>query len=568
MKTISTNTVAYVLMVLLLGLESAYGQIRLGPPASGGALDGSSSLEVKSGPYPSGSPYRGLLSPVVSTTQRDQIQSPAKGLLIFNTSTNQIEVNTGSPTAPVWSAGGSANSGANAWNLNGNPNLTSSSYLGTPTTPGQVIPINFKINNGRAGYIDAVKFNLAFGALTLNEASTGQGNTALGGFTLQAMNTNASFNTAVGYRAMFANLTGFANVASGSFTLEHNTTGHDNTAMGNGALRENTGGNYNTAIGTGALVDNTTGFENVSIGGASLRYNNTGYSNVAVGQDALTYNTNGANNVAVGSSALYNSASNDNVAVGTLVMFNNTTGRSNTALGVLAGQNNTVGGYNVFLGINAGVNNAGLSSNNTYVGVNAGVSSSAVTTNNSSSLGYEARVNADNQIQLGNINITSLRCKVQLTVTSDKRIKENVQSNVPGLNFITKLNPVTYNINKLKEAQLIGYTSDDIQEDRSLHTGFLAQDVETAAKSVGYDFEGIHTEKGGTAAEGGKYYTLGYSLFVVPLVQAVKDLNSEVETLKAKLQKQESDYNQLAAQVKQMQALLGVKTESTSKAGN
>uniref|UniRef100_UPI003B3AD17F tail fiber domain-containing protein n=1 Tax=Spirosoma sp. TaxID=1899569 RepID=UPI003B3AD17F len=157
--------------------------------------------------------------------------------------------------------------------------------------------------------------------------------------------------------------------------------------------------------------------------------------------------------------------------------------------------------------------------------------------------------------------ITSLRCNVQtISALSDRRIKENIKSNVPGLRFITKLTPVTYHINKVKEAKLVGYSLANVKEDPTLHSGFIAQEVEQAAKAAGYDFEGVRRE------EDGKYYTLGYTLFVVPLVQSVKELNAEVEELKAKLQESTTAYNQLSDQVKRLQDLLGVpKAEMSAK---
>jgi hypothetical protein len=63
------------------------------------------------------------------------------------------------------------------------------------------------------------------------------------------------------------------------------------------------------------------------------------------------------------------------------------------------------------------------------------------------------------------------------------------------------------------------------------HSGFLAQDVEKAAKRIGYDFDGVLTPE--KNAE--KYYSLSYSQFVVPLVKAVQELNAENNMLKKRL---------------------------------
>ncbi|GAB3897261.1 tail fiber domain-containing protein [Spirosoma agri] len=556
---------------LLVVATGATAQIRVGSPS--GTVDGSASLDVRSGPYSSGSPYRGLLAPTVTTSQRDQIQNPSTGLIIFNSSTNQIEVNTGTSSSPVWTAGGASTAGGNSWNLNGNAGTTNGNFLGTTSN----VPFYFRVNNQNSGRIDQLLNNVALGYLAYSSSATGTGNTAIGTLALanttsgsyntamglQALqnnttgtgntglgtvallaNTTGQNNTASGYKALFTNTSGQGNTALGSVALQDNTTGNNNTGLGTVALQSNTTGANNTAAGAGALQKNTTGYENTAIGSNSQAANTSGYSNIAVGTDALSSNTIGNDNTAFGGSALLSSTTgNGNMASGNLALRLNTTGNSNTAVGTIGLQNNTTGNLNSSLGFNAG--------------------SSVGNLNNSTAIGANAITNASNQIVLGDNSITSLRCNVQtISSLSDKRIKEDVQKNVPGLTFITKLTPVTYHVNKFKEAKLIGYSSNLVKEDRTLHSGFLAQDVEKAAKEVGYNFEGVRQE------EGGRYYTLGYTLFVIPLVQAVKELNTEIETLKAKVQANETAYALLADQVKQMQQTLGVsKVDVSTKMG-
>ena len=45
---------------------------------------------------------KGLLPPRMTTEQRDAISAPAKGLILFNTTENRIQINQGEPDAPVW----------------------------------------------------------------------------------------------------------------------------------------------------------------------------------------------------------------------------------------------------------------------------------------------------------------------------------------------------------------------------------------------------------------------------------------------------------------------------------
>jgi hypothetical protein len=57
--------------------------------------------------------------------------------------------------------------------------------------------------------------------------------------------------------------------------------------------------------------------------------------------------------------------------------------------------------------------------------------------------------------------------------------------------------------------------------------GFVAQDVEKAAKEIGYDFSGVDKAKSET-----DLYGLRYSEFVVPMVKAIQEQQAQIELLK------------------------------------
>ena len=134
---------------------------------------------------------------------------------------------------------------------------------------------------------------------------------------------------------------------------------------------------------------------------------------------------------------------------------------------------------------------------------------------------------------------------------SDGRVKKNIKANVPGLTFINKLKPVTFNLNldaadKIaqrplvtdKDGKAVAVSQKEI-EDRSskqqiIYTGFIAQDVEKAARSLNYDFSGIDTPKNDK-----DLYALRYAEFVVPLTKAVQELSKENNDLKSRLDKLE-----------------------------
>ena len=47
---------------------------------------------------------QGILLPRLSSTQRNAILNPSRGLLIYNTTLNLLEVNFGLPSSPIWSS--------------------------------------------------------------------------------------------------------------------------------------------------------------------------------------------------------------------------------------------------------------------------------------------------------------------------------------------------------------------------------------------------------------------------------------------------------------------------------
>ena len=153
-----------------------------------------------------------------------------------------------------------------------------------------------------------------------------------------------------------------------------------------------------------------------------------------------------------------------------------------------------------------------------------------------------------NSVELGNTSVQHIYGEVLETTYSDGRIKDDIRADVPGLDFITKLRPVTYNINVHRQNDIMyagKQTGKDWPEKYDLEktrmTGFIAQEVEQAAQQSGYDFSGVDKPAN---AEG--LYGLRYAEFVMPLVKAVQELNE-----KNNIQQQELD-----ALIKQNEYLL------------
>lgn len=333
---------------------------------------------------------------------------------------------------------------------------------------------------------------------------------AKGQIYLQSSATDGSITiTPRGLKGSTNSSTDNANLALGSFALFSNTTGNYNTATGFNTLYNNLTGDYNTAYGSEALYNNTVGSNNISIGYSTLNANTIGYSNSAIGSYSLYTNIDGNLNSTNGYYTLYNNQSGaSNTANGAYCMLSNTTGNGNTANGVFALNANTIGASNTAHGASTG---SGIVEGNfnTFLGASADATGDF---SNSTAIGANAKVDASNKVRIGDDAVTVIEGQVAFTIPSDRRLKENILPNTRlGLNFITRLQPVNYN-----------YISD---KTKVRHDGFIAQEVEQVMKDLNLPFSGLKKTADGT-------YSLAYSDFVMPLVNAVKEQQQQINDLK------------------------------------
>lgn len=180
---------------------------------------------------------------------------------------------------------------------------------------------------------------------------------------------------------------------------------------------------------------------------------------------------------------------------------------------------------------------------------------------NTTALGVGAKVYSSDSwtIQLGSsVSLSALRCKVNLTVTSDERDKTDINNITEALRFIDKLNPITF-VNNDRE----NYISDADRKsenfrkygmceyDRIAHAtgtkkgerrrcGLLAQEVIAAMQEVyGTDNyanivnDNFHDLKEKPSDVENKY-TLAYANLVPFLIGAIKELNAKIKELEGK----------------------------------
>lgn len=163
---------------------------------------------------------------------------------------------------------------------------------------------------------------------------------------------------------------------------------------------------------------------------------------------------------------------------------------------------------------------------------------------NSIAIGYGARLNGDNEIQIGGQNQT-LYAPTIVNIRSDGRDKTDIKPMENGLEFVMKLKPVTgyYDrrdsyVDELfkdlpaeeREAKVREWWANPIKDgshkENRLKHWFIAQDV--AALESEYGQLPMVNLKNDT-------YTLEYATFIPVMVKAIQELSAQVEELKSEL---------------------------------
>ena len=112
--------------------------------------------------------------------------------------------------------------------------------------------------------------------------------------------------------------------------------------------------------------------------------------------------------------------------------------------------------------------------------------------------------------------------------------KTNIQENVSGLDFIMKLKPVTYNVRPTELHKIWGtpdslYNNIDFSAAENMtNIGFIAQDVELAAKESSFNFPGLDVPKNDKEA-----YALRYTDFIMPIIKAMQEQQVYIEKQEA-----------------------------------
>jgi len=246
----------------------------------------------------------------------------------------------------------------------------------------------------------------------------------------------------------------------------------------------------------------------------------------AIGYESAR-NINGRENTVLGYQALKGNGSSlaawRNVAIGYKAMTVITTGDNNIAVGLNAGDSITTG------------------SNNTFIGDSA---DGAATGDNQIACGNGAVASGSNVGIWGNASVATNNITVDWTVTSDERIKENIEDASLGLDFINALKPKTYTKKHpadwdeaiLEDRFKEGGSEYDEEKGEpikgefdtdKIHNGLIAQDLKVAMDSLGVDFSGWNEDSNGKQG-------IQYAALVMPLIKAVQELSAKVKELENK----------------------------------
>ena len=509
----------------------------------------------------------GIVIPSLTTTERNTISAPEDGHIIYNETTDQVEIRQNGSWVSL-SSGSPA-----GWKIEDLLDQNTGVYA----VDGVSDYVQLAVEGNASIY---VRRN-AHGDLRLDFSNaTGVTNTFVGNSAGLDNDpaSGATSNTFLGYNAGRFNTEGHSNTLIGRAAGYENTTGIDNTIVGRSAGFQNKGGSRNTFIGRRSGYDsnendnpsNDNTYVGHRSGTASNSSNNTfvgsfagehngsfNNSNVFMGYESGRNPVSGtaSYNVAIGN------ASGQYITKGNNVMIGHEAGQNvdqemgggintqdNVIIGYQAGKKNTFC-CNTYLGKQSGTNNKG--SGNVFIGNNSGgtlttTSNKLYIDNSSTSTPLIYGDFSTNRVGINNndpdyaldvsgvVNATTVACN-GTSVCSDYRLKKNFEKLSDVLSLIMQLDGY-YHDWRVNEFEDFGFT------DRR-QIGFVAQEVKSVFPEL------IEERKDG-------YLMVDYSKMTAVLVQAIKEQQFIIENQQKMFEKLNKESQGMDDRMKELEARL------------
>ncbi len=325
-----------LLFIIVCTIQNSTAQIGIGTNIP----DPSSILDISSSD-------KGILITRMTEEDRDAIFEPAKGLLLYNLTTDFIQVNIGTPSSPVW---------VNVTGITGpmGPNATGPIAFG-------LLCIATGVNSTAIGgtYNNALNLNSTTTGGTYNNAS-GINAATLGGATINAVGDNS---------------VGIGGASNVSFALNSSTVG-GTVNEANGVNSSVIGGTTSKATGTNSTIlggsTNLASGLNAFIAGGSVNVAQGNGSAVIAGSVNKALNSDtvvigGSMNTASGiNSSVVGGVVNTANALNAVVLGGTTNNSFGSNAGVLGGTtNNALGLNSIVLG---GSTNSAIGENSIVIG--------------------------------------------------------------------------------------------------------------------------------------------------------------------------------------------------------
>ncbi|WP_296150420.1 tail fiber domain-containing protein [uncultured Flavobacterium sp.] len=573
----------YTIAALLIIGITANAQVGIGTTTP----DGSSMLDVTS-------TTKGLLAPRLTTANRDAIVTPgpANGLVIYNTTTNRIEVNIGTPAAPNWQpASGTPSAYVEPWfnqaTGTGATSNTQNIYqlgnvgIGTsaPGVPlevsnysgggrGRIMLSNYNSGTamGSGAYIGDVLFSASDGSGTIPSGTGAVSN-------ISGITTENWSSTAHGSALNFRVIPNGTISAISAMRIDHNgnvgigTTTPAQLLHVRGALPQAiitspsvpAANGFIGLVGMGANNGGASDYQSAGINayateawttsasGSRLSFVTTGNGTTSR-LERMTVDQNG--NVGIGTTTP--SAPLD-ITSSTTVPFVNFSRNTN-----LTATSSNIGGFefraldgsgSYFTGASITGSIGSLApwsaTNHASQFTLRTIKANDVTTNNGNLITmdangawlpgtYNATTNANQTIGTSLNRWSTAYFNTAPTITSDGRLKTNIKNVGYGLADVMKMRPVTYN-----------WKTDP---DHNHMVGFIAQEME---KIIPEAVEAPKSEN--------DHYGVRYEELIPVLTKAIQEQQAQIDALKKHNEASDLAYAKLAAQVKELKEALNKK---------